>query len=187
MNESDFSLFIQSLDFAARRHSGQRRKDAAASPYINHPIEVARVLWEEGDVRDPVLLAAAILHDTVEDTETTDAELRNLFGSQVAGVVAEVTDDKRLPKDERKRLQVEHAPHLSLRARQLKTADLICNVHGFIDSPPAKWPLSRQRGYLDWAEQVFGGCCGSNPALDSLFRQTLSVVREALLRRSDPQ
>jgi guanosine-3',5'-bis(diphosphate) 3'-pyrophosphohydrolase len=135
-------------------------------------------------VRDPILLAAALLHDTVEDTDTTVAELEDLFKSEVAAVVAEVTDDKSLPKEERKRLQVEHAPHLSLRARRLKTADLICNLRSFIDSPPANWRLSRQHGYLDWAEQVFDGCGGSNPGLDDLFRRTLHAVRETLRQRS---
>src|SRR4051812_21430981 len=123
----DAGLFLDALAFAADKHSEQRRKDAAATPYINHPIFVARVLLREGGLYDPSLLLAAILHDTVEDTDVTLDELRARFGSEVASLVSEVTDDKSLDKAERKRLQVEHAPHASVKARQLKIADKICN------------------------------------------------------------
>src|SRR3954465_11479885 len=119
---------LAALHFAADKHRDQRRKDAEASPYINHPIEVAELLTRVGGVRDLVALQAAILHDTIEDTHTTPEELEGRFGARGRKVVEEVTDEKTLPKVDRKRLQIEHAPHLSPEARLVKLADKIANV-----------------------------------------------------------
>ena len=121
-------LFVRAAAFAADKHRKQRRKDAEASPYINHPIAVANVLVSEGGIDDPVVLCAAVLHDTIEGTETKVDELRALFGSTVASVVLEVTDDKSLDKPLRKQRQIEHAPHLSRQAQLVKLADKICNL-----------------------------------------------------------
>jgi guanosine-3',5'-bis(diphosphate) 3'-pyrophosphohydrolase len=160
---------IKAADFAAFKHRRQRRKDAEASPYINHPLALARVLKIEAGVEDVDVLVAAILHDTVEDTQTTVEELEREFGEVVAGVVAEVTDDKRLPKPERKRLQVEHAPQLSPKAKLVKLADKICNLRDVVDSPPAHWPLERCRAYFEWARAVIDGLRGAHPGLERLF------------------
>src|SRR5689334_21040807 len=119
----DISLILKALSFSAEKHKSQRRKGAEESPYINHPINVAQLLWEVGGVREIATIVAAILHDTVEDTETTPEEIEENFGQVVRKLVEEVSDDKSLPKAERKRLQIEHAPHLSLGAKQIKLAD----------------------------------------------------------------
>ena len=150
----DPAELLKAIAFAADKHRHQRRKDAEASPYINHPIAVANVLAGEGGISDEVTLLAAVLHDTVEDTQTTLAELEQNFGPEVTALVREVTDDKSLPKAQRKQLQVEHAPGSSNRAKQLKIADKICNVRDIAVSPPANWPLQRRREYLEWAEKV---------------------------------
>jgi guanosine-3',5'-bis(diphosphate) 3'-pyrophosphohydrolase len=160
---------IKAADFAAFKHRRQRRKDAEASPYINHPLALARVLKLEAGVEDVDVLVAAILHDTVEDTETTLEELEREFGAVVAGIVAEVTDDKLLLKPERKRRQVEHAPHLSPKARLVKLADKICNLRDAVDAPPAHWPLERRRAYFEWAKAVIDGLRGAHPGLERLF------------------
>ncbi|MEZ4400675.1 MAG: HD domain-containing protein [Kofleriaceae bacterium] len=160
---------LSALAFAADRHRHQRRKDATASPYINHPIALAEVLWHVGGVRDPVTLVAALLHDTVEDTATSTAELAARFGPEVAATVAEVTDDKSLPKDRRKQLQVEHAPHLSTPAKLVKLADKICNLRDLIDAPPASWPPERRAAYAAWTAQVIDGLRGVCPALEAMF------------------
>jgi guanosine-3',5'-bis(diphosphate) 3'-pyrophosphohydrolase len=162
-------LIVRALEFAANKHRDQRRKDAQASPYINHPIALANVLVHEGQVNDPVVLSAALLHDTVEDTQTTAAELRQAFGEKIAGVVLEVTDDKDLPKAERKRLQVEHAAHISREAKLVKLADKICNVRDVSDHPPAKWDLARRREYFEWAKAVVDQLRGVHPALERQF------------------
>ena len=138
---------LKAIAFAADKHRDQRRKDEGASPYINHPIAVATVLATEGDISDEETLVAAALHDTVEDTQTTFAEIDEHFGAEVAGLVRELTDDKSLEKAERKRLQIEHARNLSIRAKQLKIADKICNVRDVTDNPPADWSLQRRRDY----------------------------------------
>jgi|SRR5579863_2549136 len=153
---------LKAIAFAADKHRHQRRKDAEASPYINHPIAVATVLAVEGDVPDEATLLAAALHDTVEDTQTTFEELEEQFGPEVTGLVRELTDDKSLPKAERKRLQIEHAPHSSVRAKQLKIADKICNVRDITATPPADWSVQRRRDYLTWSEQLVAGCRGVN-------------------------
>ena len=160
---------IKAMAFAADKHRDQRRKDAEASPYINHPIALANVLANEAGVEDERVLVAAILHDTIEDTETTEKELVRNFGQEVADIVLEVTDDKNLPKAERKRLQVEHAPTLSRRARLIKLADKTANLRDVASSPPADWPLERKREYFDWAKAVVDGVRGVHPELERIF------------------
>jgi guanosine-3',5'-bis(diphosphate) 3'-pyrophosphohydrolase len=144
--KSDLTLLLRALAFAADKHRHQRRKDAEASPYINHPIALANVLVEEGGVEDIEVLCAALLHDTIEDTDTTHEELVNAFGSRIAHIVAEVTDDKNLKSEERKRLQIEHAPKLSVEAKLVKLADKTCNLRDIVVRPPAKWDLARRLG-----------------------------------------
>jgi len=168
------------LSFAADRHRNQRRKDVEASPYINHPIAVATVLAVDGGVTDPVLLVGALLHDTLEDTETSVAELESRFGPEVARLVEEVTDDKRLPAPERKRLQVERAPHVTAAAKQLKVADKICNVRDVTLAPPARWSRERRRAYLEWTAEVVAGCRGVNPALERVYDEALAQGRRRL-------
>ncbi len=162
-------LLFDALAFAAHKHRAQRRKDIEASPYINHPIALADVLANEGAVEDPIVLCAAVLHDTIEDTETTYAELRERFGREIADVVMEVTDDKTLLKAERKERQVVHAPDLSQRAKLVKLADKISNLRDIASNPPASWLLSRKQEYYEWAKRVIDGLRGAHPGLERLF------------------
>ena len=154
MQSSDTAKLLEALAFAAERHKNQRRKDAGASPYVNHPIALAHVLATTGGIDDLVVLQAAVLHDTIEDTETTQEELRAKFGDAVTDIVLEVTDDKALPKQRRKQLQVEHAPHKSHGAALVKLADKTCNLRDIAAEPPADWSLTRRQEYFDWAKQV---------------------------------
>jgi guanosine-3',5'-bis(diphosphate) 3'-pyrophosphohydrolase len=181
---SSSAALLGAVLFAAHKHREQKRKDGA-TPYINHPMAVAELLARVGGVTDLVTLIAAVLHDTIEDTETTAAELDGHFGAEVRSVVQEVTDDKSLPKAERKRLQVQHAPHMSGRAQQIKIADKICNLGDISDTQPADWPIERKREYLDWAEQVVAGCRGCNAKLEAHFDAVLKGRREALGRSQD--
>lgn len=166
---SDVGLLLRAARFAADKHRDQRRKGRRASPYINHPLEVADLLARVGGVDDPVTLVAGVLHDTVEDTRTTFEEIEANFGPEVRGVVAELTDDKSLPKAVRKRLQVEHAPHASRRAKLVKLGDKICNVLDVTNDPPADWATERRREYLEWAREVVEGLRGANAALERCF------------------
>jgi len=175
----DIALLLKAVRFAAHKHRYQRRKDKDASPYINHPIEVAETMANVGKVIDLPTLLAAILHDTVEDTKTTFSELEVAFGRDVRLLVKEVTDDKNLPKDVRKQLQIEHAKGLSLHAKQIKMADKTCNVRDVTHTPPPNWPLERRREYLQWAEKVVAGCRGSNANLERRFDE---VLQEGLLK-----
>lgn len=177
---------LAALEFAAERHRDQRRKGREASPYINHPIAVARILAEVGGVSDPVLLQAAILHDTVEDTETTLEELEDRFGLEVRRVVEEVTDDKSLPKRERKRLQVEYAPQRSNRAKQLKLADKSGNLLDIAHRPPEDWTRERKQEYFAWAEEVAEGCRGVNRALEAYFDEALAAARRSAAEGHGP-
>jgi GTP diphosphokinase / guanosine-3',5'-bis(diphosphate) 3'-diphosphatase len=169
LSRTSTSLVIKAANFAAFKHRNQRRKDADASPYINHPLALANVLSNEAGVADPVVICAALLHDTIEDTETTSAELQTTFGKVIASVVFEVTDDKALPKAERKRLQIVHAGIASRRARLVKLADKICNLRDITTSPPAKWNLRRKRKYFDWAKEVIDELRGTHRKLERLF------------------
>jgi GTP diphosphokinase / guanosine-3',5'-bis(diphosphate) 3'-diphosphatase len=159
--KGELALLLKALAFAAHKHRDQRRKDPEASPYINHPIALADVLVNEGGVTDVEVLCAALLHDTVEDTATTPEELEAAFGKRVARIVAEVTDDKALPKAERKRLQVEHAGELSPEAKLVKLADKICNLRDVAERAPPSWDLARRREYFDWAKRVVDGLRGA--------------------------
>jgi GTP diphosphokinase / guanosine-3',5'-bis(diphosphate) 3'-diphosphatase len=152
-NSYDVGLVIRAIEFAAQKHRMQRRKDSDASPYINHPIAVMRLLTECGFV-DPVVLASAALHDTIEDTETTEEELRTIFGGKVTGIVVEMTDDKTLPVEVRKQKQIENAPHLSREAALVKLADKTCNLRDAAANPPVGWSLERRSEYFDWAKAV---------------------------------
>jgi guanosine-3',5'-bis(diphosphate) 3'-pyrophosphohydrolase len=160
---------LHALDFAARKHRDCRRKNREASPYINHPIAVAYTLANEGGVSDVEVLCAAVLHDTVEDTETTVAELEENFGKAIAAIVAEVTDEKNLESAVRKQRQVEHAPHLPPKAKLVKLADKIANLTDILESPPADWSPERKREYFDWAARVVAGVRGVHPGLEARF------------------
>lgn len=160
---------IKAVAFAAEKHRTQRRKDADASPYINHPIALANVLANEGAITDLVVLSAAILHDTIEDTDTTAEELTAAFGPKIAAAVLDVTDDKSLEKPLRKQRQIEHAPHISSEAKLVKLADKICNLRDILAAPPANWSSKRKQDYFDWAEKVVSGVRGVHPKLEAVF------------------
>lgn len=161
--------FVKAVAFAADKHRHQRRKDAAGSPYINHPVALANVLANEGDVTDVVVLCAAVLHDTIEDTGTKSEELAREFGAQVAAIVLEVTDDKSLDKQVRKQRQIEHAPLISKQAKLVKLADKICNLRDILGAPPVAWSPQTKREYFDWAGRVVDGLRGVHPHLERLF------------------
>ncbi|HMO79449.1 MAG TPA: HD domain-containing protein [Pyrinomonadaceae bacterium] len=178
MNNLD--LILNAADFAARRHRDQRRKGSDAEPYINHPLDVARMLADIGGIEDPEILAAALLHDTIEDTETTAEELRELFGKRITALVLEVTDDMSLQKAERKRLQIDHAPHLSPEAKQIKLADKTSNITEIINSPPADWSPERRREYIEWGIAVVAGLRGVNEPLEKHFDEIILSARAAV-------
>lgn len=175
---------LQAAKFAAERHGMQRRKNSDETPYINHPIEVAEHLSRVGDIYDEEVLMAALLHDTIEDTPTTREEIEELFGSRVAEIVMECTDDKSLPKAERKRLQIVTASHKSPEAKCLKIADKTCNLESILADPPRKWKLQRQLEYFEWAEQVVAGLLGVNPRLDACVQEVLQRGLKILRNKS---
>lgn len=166
---NDLSRLLEAASFAAQRHRDQRRKDVEKSPYINHPLSVAQLLSIEGKVTDVEVLMAALLHDTIEDTETTVQELRTLFGNRVTDIVLEVTDDKSLPKARRKELQIEHAAHKTAEAALVKIADKTCNLRDVAASPPSDWSIKRGREYFDWALRVVEGLPEVEPRLREAF------------------
>ena len=168
-SKQEVASLIEALAFAARKHRDQRRKDGPGSPYINHPIALIDVLCNEAGIVQADVLCAALLHDTVEDTETTPDELATQFGPWVASIVLEVTDDKSLAKLERKRLQVEHAARASREARLVKLADKICNLRDVAASPPVGWDLARRQAYFDWALEVVDRMRGTHAGLEALF------------------
>jgi (p)ppGpp synthase/HD superfamily hydrolase len=176
-------LVVRALEFVARRHSAQRRKGSAAEPYVNHLAEVARLLAEACAGGDPELVAAGLLHDTLEDTPTRPEELEREFGPGVLGLVREVTDDKRLPRQERKRLQVQTAVEKSARARMIKIADKVSNLRSLRSSPPLAWSRRRRLEYVRWAAQVVERCRGVSPELEQAFDR---ARREALAALGAP-
>ncbi|XP_063781915.1 guanosine-3',5'-bis(diphosphate) 3'-pyrophosphohydrolase MESH1 [Pseudophryne corroboree] len=170
----DAALILETVDFAAGKHRLQKRKDVEGTPYINHPIGVARILSHEAGISDIAVLQAALLHDTVEDTDTTFLEIEVKFGQEVRKIVEEVTDDKTLPKMKRKQLQIEHAPHCSHKAKLVKLADKLYNLRDLNRGTPKGWSERRVQEYFQWAFQVVNGLRGTNlvmeSSLDQLFR-----------------
>ncbi len=171
------SLLWQALRFAADKHRIQRRKDEEASAYINHPLQVAATLWEVGKVRDMVIIIGGLLHDTMEDTQTTPTEIESRFGAAVLAVVQEVTDDKSLPKSQRKQLQIQNAPHQSRGAKQIKLADKICNLDDLLHHPPHTWPKQQRWEYVVWTERVVAGLRGTNSALEAHYDTLLTSAK----------
>jgi guanosine-3',5'-bis(diphosphate) 3'-pyrophosphohydrolase len=165
----DLVRLIEAIEFAAEKHRHQRRKDKDASPYINHPIALAALLAGVAGIQDLAVLQAAVLHDTIEDTDTSHAELVQRFGQEVADIVLAATDDKTLAKALRKELQVEHAAHASREVALVKWADKICNLRDMASAPPASWPEERRREYFEWAKRVVDRLPQVNPALKAAF------------------
>jgi guanosine-3',5'-bis(diphosphate) 3'-pyrophosphohydrolase len=163
---------LSAARYAAEKHKDQKRKGTASEPYINYLLEVAQLVSTALSQPDANLIVAALLHDTVEDADVTSTELIKQFGQDVADLVAEVTDDKSLPKAERKRLQIEHAPKLSVRAQVIKLADKVSNLRSILTSPPANWDYKRKREYFDWAKRVVDGLTAPNPILKGEFEST---------------
>ena len=169
IEESELKLLLKTLSFAAHKHRDQRRKDVEASPYINHPISLASILCNEAHITDVEVICGALLHDTVEDTDTTFDELNAEFGPVIKAIVAEVTDDPRLSGGERKQQQIDHAAHASDKAKLVKLADKISNLRDVANNPPRGWSLQRRQEYFDWAKKVIDQMRGTHPGLETLF------------------
>ena len=172
---------LTGVQFASYKHRNQRRKNKKRTPYINHPIAVAHLLRTVAGVTDSPTLIAALLHDTLEDTETTRKELFTTFGGvEILELVEEVTDDKTLKKSARKQGQIDHAPKLSYRAKMIKLADLTCNLTDILDDPPPSWSKERRGDYLVWTERVIEGCRGTNEKLEQYYDQLVTRGRRKL-------
>lgn len=177
---NNLTKLTEAISLAARKHRFQKRKGADQEPYINHPLEVVNLLTSVGRVEDFDTLIAAVLHDTIEDTETTAAEITELFGANVCKMVLELTDDKSLPKARRKELQIEHAPHISDGAKQVKLCDKISNIRDVSQNPPDGWSNERRREYIDWGEKVVNGLRGVNADLEKYFDELIENARRAI-------
>ncbi len=174
IEEGDLKLLLKALQFSALKHKNQRRKDIDASPYINHPISLASILCNEAHVTDVEVICGALLHDTVEDTQTTPEESESEFGSVMKNIVMDVTADKSLNKHERKQAQIDHAAHINDKAKLVKLADKISNLRDVSLNPPPDWSLERRQEYFDWANKVIEQIRGINPVLESIFDEIYS-------------
>lgn len=178
--ETPSAAILRAATFAATQHGIQKRKDKTGLPYINHPLGVAEILARVAQVADPLTLQAALLHDTVEDTDTTPEDLEREFGPKVRAIVMEVTDDDSLPKLERKQKQIDNAPNLSHEARLIRIADKIYNCSEIRPDCPHEWSLEKKRAYLSWAETVVSKIRGAHPGLERLFDETVEASRKSL-------
>ena len=174
----DINRIIDAIAFSAERHQYQTRKDPQQTPYIIHPIGVADHLFSIGKIRDPDIIIAALLHDTVEDTETSFEDIQTKFGSRVEGFVREVTDDKSLPKQTRKQLQIEHAPHKSAGAAQIKLADKLYNLRDLLNHPPEDWESERVEAYFQWAQKVVDNLPWVNAPLKKAVDEAIEQHRK---------
>lgn len=184
---NNLTTLTQAISFAAKKHRDQKRKGVNGEPYINHPLEVLNLLTNVGKVEDFSVLIAAVLHDTIEDTETTAEEIKKLFGAKVCKMVLELTDDKSLPKAERKQLQIEHAPHVSIGAKQIKLCDKISNVRDILENPPDGWSIARRAEYVDWGEKVVDGLRGANENLEKHFDKLIKQAHKRFEKSQSKQ
>lgn len=162
-------IFPEACDFAAKKHEMQRRKNEKETPYINHPLEVARFIAVFGGIESANILCAAVLHDVIEDTNTTYRELETDFGKSVADIVLEVTDDKKSSKIERKKKQIEKMKTASPEAKMVKIGDKISNVKSTLEDPPKNWGKAENIGYAVWSKKVVDACRDANPKLATVF------------------
>lgn len=173
-------LVAKALTFAAFKHREQQRKCKETVPYINHPLDLVEVLVVEANITDRDVICAAILHDTVEDTDATFYEIGDLFGPDIEAIVREVTDDKTLPKSERKQSQIDRAPHSSSKAKLVKLADKIMNIRDLVHTPPEGWSEQRILEYIAWSEKVVSGLRGTHDRLESLFDQAIQKALQEI-------
>lgn len=170
----------KAIVFAAQCHSGQYRKDGK-TPYINHPLEVMNLVVTHVENPGTEMLIAAVLHDVVEDTNVTGSEIKHMFGAHVARLVAELTDDKTLTKEERKRVQLSEVHDLSDEGKLLRLCDKICNVYDILYAPPGDWDMKRRMDYLIWAKAVVDKIRGTHKVLevrfDELFAAGLKLLK----------
>ncbi len=184
---SGLVLVSRAADFAACAHVDQHRKGPALEPYVNHLAEIAVMLSVATDGLDQVLVAAGWLHDTVEDTDVTLADLEHHFGPEVAGVVAEVTDDKSLSRDERKRRSAMTIASKSRRAQFLKVADQASNIRALVTTPPVGWTMKRLVSYVDWGVAIVDRVSQRNPQLEGYFWSAVADARAFFAVRSAEQ
>ena len=171
--QNDSQLLIDAMEFASWKHRFQRRKQGEA--YITHPVAVCKILRDAG-ITDPEILAGALLHDTVEDTDATFEEIEQKFGSQVALYVREATDDKDLDKCTRKKTQVEKVKNASFGGKMIKVGDKIHNVSCLINEIPCPFePYTAAQGYIVWCKKVVDQARGLNKQLDERFDALLSM------------
>ena len=187
MNKTlDLTEIFDAAVFAAEKHQGAVRKNSQHSPYITHPLLVSKAIYQIGKIEETTILAAAILHDTIEDTKTTRVEIKKRFGENVLSIVLEVTDDKSLPKMTRKGLQIHHALDLSYEARIVKLADKLVNCRDILNNPPEDWSLQRRQNYIQWGADVIYKIRGTNQGLESAFDQVMRKAEEELNYEIEP-
>lgn len=167
-SELDLKQLSKAIVFASHKHCNQRRKDSKNSPYINHPLSVMNRLIQ-ANVFNRDTLTAAVLHDTIEDTNTTNDEIVQMFGQNVANIVLECSDDKSLPKEVRKQKQIEHAEHVSTEAKLVKLVDKLDNLEDLLNNPPTGWSDKEINGYAYWCYAVHQKIKGINEILDDQF------------------
>ena len=165
----DMCMVLRAAFFSGEKHKDQRRRDASETPYINHPLEVAYILMEEGGVTDATTLAAALLHDTIEDTNTTREELAMVFGREVSDLVVELTDLKTTAPEDKKQKELDQAHRLSEKAKQIKLADKTANIRDLVTMPPSTWDLQRRIAYFDFAAEIAKATSDASPQLMAVF------------------
>lgn len=177
---NDILLLTQAMRFAADCHADHRRKGESQEPYVNHVIEVAELVAEATKGEDINLVAAALLHDVLEDTDVTRAEMAEKFNTDIADLVHEVTNDEALTKAAQKTAQITSAPGKSDRAKILKLSDKTANFRSILNSPPLDWSVARKRDYLEHGRQVAEGLAGENTWLDDQFAATARRLMEQI-------
>lgn len=168
----DLETLLKAVEYAAVKHQGQVRKDAEQTPYIIHPLGVTELVWNIGDIRSVNVLTAALLHDTLEDTDATIEEIENLFGPRVVYTVQELTNDPALSSKENKQRQIDHAPTMSLDGQLVKLADRLYNVTDLRSAPPS-WSKEKIKAYYNWGEKLLNALTGTNASLEFALRKEI--------------
>ncbi|MBN2441403.1 MAG: bifunctional (p)ppGpp synthetase/guanosine-3',5'-bis(diphosphate) 3'-pyrophosphohydrolase [Spirochaetales bacterium] len=171
MNNAD--IVFKALHLAAIQHSRQKRK-ADDSPYINHITEILHLLTAIGSIDDPEILAAAALHDVLEDTDLSSEIIQKQFGNKILSIVLELTDDKTKTLEERRNYIIDTIAGKSKEAQKIKIADFISNVRTL----PPDWSKEKIQGYIDWIDMAARQCKDINLPLEEMLRTLLKEQRK---------
>jgi len=174
LNEKDAEAVLGAAIFATEKHKSQVRSNEKKTPYIIHPIEVADLVMKIGHVYDKDVLITALLHDVMDDTQTTYEQITSLYGTKVSSYLEEMTSKQGLSLKEQKKQQIMQAFRQNPSVAIIKLSDKLSNLKTLATSPPPSWSRDRIDQYFQWAQTVIENLPESNQLLKKAVKNVIS-------------